>query len=285
MGEMPFFNWILYAYGISLISFLISGKKLQIEKEAVPSRYFYWLTRIFAFVLITWEIRHFFQKGNLQGNSATLWEISTYINFWFTLSFLFEYLFRKKASKDDHLASKIYIFLSILVFIIYALLILNPLFHYTNFGHYPLINGLLYIYLIPMIFIIFSAKYIFYDNLVFKRIFLGFAFFIGFIILSFQICHIYHPYDTASEKILDSENYTYSMFWILFAILTLIFGILKNSTMLRYGSLLVMIASIFKVFLYDIKALSDFYNFLSFRFRNFSYNYFHYLSEIPLLRC
>ena len=60
------------------------------------------------------------------------------------------------------------------------------------------------------------------------------------------------------------EIYTYSAAWLLFGIVLLIIGIIKQDKMIRFASLCVMMLAVLKVFLFDVSELQDLYRVFSF---------------------
>jgi uncharacterized membrane protein len=62
----------------------------------------------------------------------------------------------------------------------------------------------------------------------------------------------------------DAEVYAYSAVWIVYALVLLALGILRNSSVLRYASLAVLGVTVGKVFLYDMADLTGLYRVASF---------------------
>jgi uncharacterized membrane protein len=62
----------------------------------------------------------------------------------------------------------------------------------------------------------------------------------------------------------DAEFYSYSAAWLVFALALLFYGTLKGSQLLRYASLLVLLATVTKVFLMDAGSLTGLYRVFSF---------------------
>lgn len=90
------------------------------------------------------------------------------------------------------------------------------------------------------------------------------ALFYAFMFVTMEVSHFYQrPYvfkDTASL----AEIYTYSAAWLVFGLALLVWGTLKTSKLLRVTSLIVMIGTVCKVFLYDASELDGIYRVLSF---------------------
>jgi uncharacterized membrane protein len=85
-----------------------------------------------------------------------------------------------------------------------------------------------------------------------------------FAFISLNVRWFYHGEYLDGNITSNSEIYTYSASWLLLGIGLLIYGTLKNHKPIRIASLIVMIISIGKVFLYDASALSGLYRIFSF---------------------
>jgi uncharacterized membrane protein len=127
-------------------------------------------------------------------------------------------------------------------------------------GSLFLINNLLLAYLTPLLMIYYirnklnqTLKYSNILNLI-----------LLFALVSFNVRQFYHGTFLDIGITTNSEIYTYSASWLLMGIGLLIYGTLKNDQTIRIASLIVMIISIGKVFLYDASALSGLYRIFSF---------------------
>jgi uncharacterized membrane protein len=166
-----------------------------------------------------------------------------------------------KTSRSAYLfCAKIIYGFAFLRIIFLHLLFYNPLLSHENVGSIFLINNLALAYFTPLLMIYFinnklhhSLKY---SN--FLSMILLFAF------ISLNVRWFYHGEYLDGNITSNSEIYTYSASWLLLGIGLLIYGTLKNHKPIRIASLIVMIISIGKVFLYDASALSGLYRIFSF---------------------
>ena len=71
-----------------------------------------------------------------------------------------------------------------------------------------------------------------------------------------MVRHAYQGEYLDSWYMIDAENWTYSAVWLVFGILLLTAGIFLRSTMVRAASGLVIALVVFKVFLFDMAALT-----------------------------
>jgi uncharacterized membrane protein len=177
------------------------------------------------------------------------------------LSAGFCFWIKNKTGRDAYLFSgKIIYWFAFLRIIFFHLLIYNPLFSHQEIGSIFLINNLLLAYLTPLLMIYFinnklnqTLKYSNILNLT-----------LLFVFVSFNVCQFYHGAYLDTGVTSNSEIYTYSASWLLMGIGLLIYGTLKNDRTIRIASLIVMIITIGKVFLYDASALSGLYRIFSF---------------------
>jgi uncharacterized membrane protein len=82
--------------------------------------------------------------------------------------------------------------------------------------------------------------------------------------LSLEVRTFYHGPVLTRGLVTPSEQYTYSVVWLAFGLALLAPGILLNSQKLRLASAGVMLATVAKVFLYDLANLEGAYRAFSF---------------------
>jgi uncharacterized membrane protein len=263
LGAGLLFNWILYAYGLSALMFFLSGLQLRKRKEEEPSQFFFWGARIFLAALIVLQIRHYFQRGSLVGNMDNIWEMATYGLAFFLLAALFDAVRRKWDSKDDLLAARIAGVMALVPLVFFCVLGLNPMWHGAWMGTMPIFNGLLYIYLLPLLGCLFISRRV-YKGLSGGRFFYqACAYVLAALLMILEVRHLYHPGAMNMGDASGMEQNTYSAVGVLLGLATLAGGIVKRSQPLRWTSLGVMVLTVGKVFLYDVRTLPDIYRVLS----------------------
>jgi len=82
------------------------------------------------------------------------------------------------------------------------------------------------------------------------------ALLLAFAYVSLTVRHEFRGEFLDGYGLSDAENWTYSTVWLAFGILLLAVGIFLQSTMVRAASGLVIAIVVFKVFLFDMAALT-----------------------------
>lgn len=147
----------------------------------------------------------------------------------------------------------------------FDLFLYNPIMSEQDVGTMPILNSLVITYAAPAAFIAALNRELValgYQQLIkFTGVFmlvLAFAF------ISFEVSQFYHGTQLGSGEVTNAEIYTYSVVWLLFGICLLLIGTLKKDKMIRVASLVVIILSVGKVFLYDADELTGLYRVFSF---------------------
>jgi uncharacterized membrane protein len=149
--------------------------------------------------------------------------------------------------------------------VVFDLLRDNPLFSTQDVGTLPIFNALLLAYVLPILWIeagIRVAKEKLPDAWVdwLQRL----AAFLGFVAVTFETRHFFHPLDMSEPGLAGAEVYAYSIVWLAMALGVLFLGTLIKSRALRIASLALMVLTVSKVFLYDASELTGLYRVLSF---------------------
>ncbi|MDD2325458.1 MAG: DUF2339 domain-containing protein [Alphaproteobacteria bacterium] len=135
----------------------------------------------------------------------------------------------------------------------FDLLMYNPLHNSEAIGHLPLVNGLLILYGLPILWLYTATRE--KNDSKRRRIGQGGILLLAFTWLSLSVRHFYHGPVLSNGTVTTAEIYSYSAAWLLFGLLLLFYGTLKNSKFVRVASLGTMILTVGKVFLYDASEL------------------------------
>ena len=83
--------------------------------------------------------------------------------------------------------------------------------------------------------------------------------------VTLEVRHWFHPEHMMAKmgSVLQAEQYSYSLAWILLAAVWLVVGIVWNNTLARWASLGLMLIATGKVFIIDLAHLKDLYRVLS----------------------
>ena len=144
----------------------------------------------------------------------------------------------------------------------------NPVIRYAEVGDLPLLNLLGLAYLAPALLafaLAASSRFSLPEPV--PRVLFGAAGVLVFVYLTLETRRavwgtvIHLNYLTAPT---NAEIYAYSAVWIVYALVILAAGILRRSQALRYASLMVLIVTVAKVFLYDMSDLTGLFRVASF---------------------
>lgn len=142
-------------------------------------------------------------------------------------------------------------------------------------GEIPIFNSLILAYAIPAALFIVIARELAAMNL--KRLNIcanGFALLMIFAFITLEVTQFYHggylfgrwtflgPHD--SYETTNAEIYAYSAVWLLLGIALLFYGTLTKDKMVRIASLIIMLLTVGKVFLYDASELTGLLRVFSF---------------------
>jgi hypothetical protein len=141
----------------------------------------------------------------------------------------------------------------------------NPLWSLQTVGELPILNALLLTYGLPILWTWKAIKELPYAGKPEWNTYgYGFILLLAFTLLSLNVRQLFHGTYLNVHETTNAEIYTYSVVWLLFGIALLFFGTLKNDKMVRLASLVIMILTVGKVFLYDASELEGLFRVFSF---------------------
>ncbi|MDX2027181.1 MAG: DUF2339 domain-containing protein [Alphaproteobacteria bacterium] len=147
----------------------------------------------------------------------------------------------------------------------FDLLIYNPLWAHQMIGTWPILNGLLLVYALPVLLVVLINK----ELAATGRVDLSRAgkiavFALSFVFVSLNVRQFYHGAYLDGGIVNSAEVYTYSAVWLLMGIGLLFTGTLRHDGTMRTGSLIIMLLTVGKVFLYDASELTGLWRVFSF---------------------
>ncbi len=137
----------------------------------------------------------------------------------------------------------------------------NPLFDSQNVGDFPIFNWLLVTFGLPIVWTALMSKGLTQHH---KKYGYGILLLLTFAYVSFNVRQIFQGGFLSTSALTNAEIYTYSVVWLLLGIALLFAGTLKKDKMIRSTSLVIMILTVAKVFLYDAAALEGLLRVFSF---------------------
>ena len=284
-GQAPWWNELLYAYGVPLLALgwaawmarrdspllrrperpLTSPLRLAAELE--------WQAVVLGFALLTLEIRQLFQPAvpAPEANAAAVqWDLAragALVCSWLLYGSALLWANRRLAQprRSLELAGRLVILLGLAAVLAGPCLAENPLWDHQLVGATPLLNVLAAAYALPAILAIAAAAEVRrHGGRRLPRLASAVALLLGFAWISLTVRQLFHGAFLDRAAAGAPERYAYSAAWVLYGIGLLLAGIARRGPILRFGSLAVMLLAVAKVFLYDTARLSDLYRVLSF---------------------
>ncbi len=260
VGETIVGNWLLYIYGLPCVIALVFWRVLP--NEVAP---FKWaagiLSYVLLFALISLQIRHGFTQGDMKwrtNNPVILYEWATYSVVWLLMAIGITWAGRRWRAYPIDLAAVATGLAGMVAVLVGGLILDNPLETRVDVGATYVLNGLLYIYGLPCLLIAVWSSLCRDKMLPLKPIAASISLVLLFVLVSMQVRHGFAGADLriGVHPISQAESYGYSLAWVLLALTLLVSGIVTGSTILRYGSLVIMLVAVGKVAL-DVAQLKD----------------------------
>src|SRR5262245_22482920 len=254
VGTTPFFNWLLYGYGVPAAAFWYAGYLLRRRADDVPARMADSAAILFTVLLVVLEIRQ----------STGLAEVAMQVSVGLAMAIGLERL-RLRTNSIIHNGAALLIFALTLAAIVFGLMLaLNPLLTGRPVGGI-FFNLVLLGYGIPALLAAILALVARNSrSLAYRIVAATVAVGLSLMYLGLEIRTLYHGAVLTHGVTTDAEQYTYSAVWLIFGVLLLIAGFLMRSQPARLASSAVIAVTIGKVFLIDMAGLTGIFRALSF---------------------
>ncbi|HVT79104.1 MAG TPA: DUF2339 domain-containing protein, partial [Phycisphaerae bacterium] len=286
VGATPVWNGLLYGFGVPL---LLAGAALAIlhpriarhvgpllgrAQDAVAGVQLPSLLRaagcVLLFILVTLEVRQYFQGAFLDASAMNFFERATYPVAWFMLAGVMLAAGERFRSLSAARAGLAIAAAAVVFAVMVEALLMNPLWQFESVGGAPIFNGLLYAYGVP------AAM----TGLLAWRLWkhvprreaegtLAWAAAVASLCLIFTLVTLEVQQGFRGDHLRlgpgpAGEFTAYSLAWSALGAAFLVAGIFRRSPLLRWASLLMLSLTILKVFLFDMADLRDFERVLSF---------------------
>jgi uncharacterized membrane protein len=267
IGTGPLLNWLLYGYGLPLLAFAAAAwlARRQGPGEAKLAMLLEAGALALAFALVTLEVRQLYHPGTPGTGAPSLAESGALVSAWAILGLGLLAADRKALLPSVETAGRLLLTLAAGTALALSGLDLNPLWHHGAVGETPVFNLLLWSYGLPAVLFGLATPELWRRGSRKLPVALStVSLVLAFLLVTLEVRQAFHgtSLDLGASSV--SERYSYSAAWILFGTALLVFGIVRKGRALRYASLAVMLLSVLKVFLYDMRNLSDLYRVFSF---------------------
>ncbi len=263
--ETPVFNWLLYGYGLPAVAFYLA---MVMFRRKADDRLVMLLeagTLVFVVLLVTLEIHQFFTGGRLGSLDINLAEEATQILAWLAIALGLLRLHGRDPRPVLLWGWRCLAAWSVGHLLLGSVLFLNPLLTGGAVGDWPLLNLLALAYGAPALLALAFSRIAHRQGHALAASVAGVVgLLLIFVQLSLEIRRAFHGSYLDVGATGDLEWYCYSLAWLLYAVLLLALGIITRLPALRYASLIMVLLTIAKVFLFDMAELTGVYRALSF---------------------
>jgi uncharacterized membrane protein len=282
-GQLPVLNEFLYAYGVPALALAgaawLAARRAASEAKEQPgvrrlAVELEWEAMLLGLGLVTLEIHQLFQVPKPLVPLATAAATTTKIGLAEWAAVMIGWLLygwgllradRQAGRPSLERAGRFLLGGALLGLLLGPGLAVNPLWSHEPVGSRPLLNLLAFAFALPAILAVATTREVRRrGGRILPRMASVVALLLAFAWVTLQVRQIFHGSDLVGGTAGAAERYSYSAAWMVFGIVLLIAGIVRRGVVLRYGSLVVMLLAILKVFLWDTSNLSDLYRVLSF---------------------
>ena len=264
VGTLPILNWLLYGYGIPAAGFWYAGYLMRRRGDDTPLRMVESGAILFTVFLVTLQIRHFINGGDIYRTSSVMAEIGLQVCAAIAMTIGLERV-RERSGSIVHNIGALLLYLVSLAGIVVGLgIVANPLLFSWRVGG-PIINLVLLCYGIPAILM--AALALLTRGRrpqSYSAIAAIAAVGLALMYLTAQVARFFHGEVLSRGPTSDAEQYTYSAVWLVFGVGLLAVAFFLRSQPLRYASAAVVTLTVAKVFLLDMSDLTGIYRALSF---------------------
>jgi len=266
LGGIPFLNWILWAYGLTIVAFWLGGRFLAAVREDPLSQTVKASTVLLGFVLLTLEVRSIFQPKGLAAPGVTFFETATLVLAWGGFALVALYSARVSGSRVALMTWRIVGALAATIAILVQVVARNPIVEQVAVGDTPLFNGLLVAYLMPALLAIVALRIARWaDETKALPLAAITAMILGFAWVTLEVRHAFDPRfagDAADAE--GVELYSYSAAWLVFGLGLLALGVWRKVPALRHAGMIMVCLVVAKVFLIDMSGLQGLLRVFSF---------------------
>lgn len=265
VGTTPVFNWLLYGYGVPAVAFAGAAYLFRSVKDDLHSGVLEAAAILFSVLLVTWQVRHLLNDGDIFDTNIRLAELSLHTMTMLGLSLGYQFLHDKTGRRIPGHAAALLSVAGLVLLIAGHLGFANPMLTNEPIGNNVYVNLLLLGYALPGVLCAIIVR-VSADKrpIYYIYAFAGSALLMIFTFVSLEVRTIFHGATLATGPTSDLESYTYSAVWLLFGLVLLITGVVFGKASLRYASLPVIVLTVAKVFLVDMSNLSGILRALSF---------------------
>jgi uncharacterized membrane protein len=260
----PIFNWMLYGYGVPAASFWLAGRLLRRRADDQPARLVEAAAILFTVLLVTLEIRHYINGGDIYRSGGGLAELALHVCAGLAMAIGLEHVRRRTGSIVHDLGALLIAALTFLAVVFGLWIGANPMLTGEPVDGL-FVNLILLGYGVPAalaITLALTTRGTRPD--LYRAVAAATAVLLLLSYLSLQVRTLHHGPMLALGRTTDAEQYSYSVVWLAYGVALLLFGIWQRSQPSRIASAAITLLTIGKVFVVDMSDLTGVYRAMSF---------------------
>lgn len=278
LAETPVWNQLLLGYGGSVAVLGAIAWWAHRRDDRGLSETVQGIGLVVVFFTPAVLIRHGFVGDDWEAGYS-LYESATHAVAWLTLGIIYVTLGTAWRQRVIAAGGALYGVVGMLVAVVGSGLILNPLWNRDAVGTGLVLNGLIFIYLMPALLALGLGVLLGREKLPLGKsvgqlrgllsvacLLLVFA----WVSLNVRQGFVGPVLHLQASTMTSAEWYAYSVAWVALGALLLLIGVMTGRATSRWGSLAIMMLAVVKVFIFDAAELRDLYRVLSFLGLGFS---------------
>jgi uncharacterized membrane protein len=263
LGTTPFFNWLLYGYGVPALAFWSAGFLLRRRADDEPSRMLDAAAILFTVLFVVLEIRHYMTGGDIYAAHGGLAEQALHVCALLAMAIGLEWLRQRTGNVVHDIGARVIAAAALVLVITVVFGADNPRMSGAPVGG-VFLNLILLGYGLPaglattLALIARGSRPMAYRiGAAAVSVMLALAY------LTLEIMRLYHGPELTGA-IGDAESYTFSAIWLAFGVVLLIIALPLDSKPTRLASAAVVGIATVKVFVFDLAGLAGVWRPVSF---------------------
>jgi uncharacterized membrane protein len=258
LGVTPIFNWILWGYGISIAALVVGGHLLRAGRDDRLVRATEIVAVLLAFVLVTLEVRSLFQPGSMDAPRTSFMERAVYVLVWGAFALVALWSAHRRRDPVALWAWRGAGILALGLALLGQVVAANPIVAKVDVGELPILNSLLIAYAVPAAMTALARRWMRdVESDAMAGLFVGIAAgVLAFVYVSLEVRHFFDPaFVRRGYSAAGLELYAYSFFWLLFGVVLLALGFVRQAPAFRHAGMALVCIVVAKVFLIDMAGL------------------------------
>ncbi|HUH83631.1 MAG TPA: DUF2339 domain-containing protein [Stellaceae bacterium] len=265
LGTWPMVNGLLYTYGIPAAAFAATAFWLRRSGDDAAVQLLEAGSLALAMALISLEIRHLLGGGRIDSVQYDLLEQGLQTDAWLAVGYLLLPPAGQAARPVRDPGWRILAGAAVAHFVLYPMLIGNPLLQHQSTGALAIADTLFVAYAVPaMLGGLYYRALASRGSALLARFAGVAALALAFAYLSLEVRHLFQGAYLDGGGASDAEWYAYSAVWLAYGAVLLGLGILRRNSSLRGAGLVVGALVAVKAFGFDMATLTGLYRAASF---------------------